>query len=184
VLGFTASDLGKALRVLVDSGVNFVIIGDTVVQLALKRSVLEGDVDLFVIEPGVLGNEEFYRELAEENGWGYGSTEIGTPRLIARVNDAEIVVELYENFMDIEVPVEVLSKARTIVLETVRVKLLHPEHYFVLKARQGVDLEKLATYLKELGKLDHKLLREAISYYPADEQRLIVERLESIGLKI
>jgi len=182
-VGFTASDLGRVLRVFAESGVDFVVIGDTVVQLALKRSVLEGDVDLFVIEPGVVGNEEFYRELAERYGWGYGSTEVGTPRIVARVGSAEIFVELYENFMDIEIPPEILGKARTIVLEGVRVKLLHPEQYFVLKARQGVDLDKLAEYLKDLGKLDYKLLRETISMYPEDERELIVERLESIGLK-
>ena len=183
-MGFTVNDLGRVLRVFVDKNVKFVVIGDTVVQLALKKDVLEGDVDLFVLEPSVFVNEDFYVDIANSNGWGYATTELGTPRIIARVGDKDIVVELYENFMDIDIPLSILEKSRTITVSDVKIRILFPEQYFVLKARQGVDLDKIGRYVKQLKRIDHRLLRETIEQYPREEQELIIERLESIGLKI
>jgi predicted nucleotidyltransferase len=183
-MGFTLEELAGVLRVLVDRSVRFVVIGDTVVQLALKKRVLEGDVDLFIIEPSVFVDEELYRNIAVENRWEYGYTEAGTPRYIARIGDKEVVLELYENFMDIDIPESILESAKTIKISDLRIRVLNPEQYFVLKARQGVDLDKLARYLKELKKIDHRLLKDAIEQYPREEQELIIERLRSIGLDI
>lgn len=183
-MGYNVDDLTSILRVFNDKGVNYVVIGDTVVQLALKKRVLEGDIDLFIIEPSVFVEEELYRSIAEENGWGYSVTEIGTPRIIARTASGDIVVELYENFMDINIPEDILERAGSIELKGVKIKLLKPEQYFVLKARQGVDLDKLSRYARELKRLDPKLLRETINTYPEDERELIIERLASIGVEI
>ena len=183
-MGFSVDDLVSVLRVFIDRGVRFVVIGDTSVQLALKKRVLEGDVDLFVIEPSVLVDEEVFREIAFENGWEYGSTEIGTPRIIARTGSGDIVLELYENFMDIVVPEKILENSKSISISNVKIKVLYPEQYFVLKARQGVDLHKLEKYLRELKRIDHRLLRESLEEFPRDEQELIIERLKSIGLRI
>ena len=58
------------------------------------------------------------------------------------------------------------------------------DRYFVLKARQGVDLDKLSRYAQLLKRIDQKLIRESINCYPRDEQELIAERLRSIGLRI
>ncbi len=183
-MGYSIDDLVDVLSVLVDEGVRFVIIGDTVVQLALRRGELVGDVDVFALEPSPLAEEERYISIAEKHGWGYGSTEIGTPRLAARTRSGEIVVEVYENFMDIEIPLEILENARSINLRGVRVRLIRPEEYLVLKARQGVDLDKLASYAKMLKRIDVKRIERTIEYYPPDEEGLIRSRLRGIGLKI
>jgi predicted nucleotidyltransferase len=183
-MGYTIDDLAYVLGKLSSYGVRFVVIGDTVVQLALRQKKLSGDVDLFVYEPSPLVEEDFYRGIAEREGWIISSTEIGTPKLVARVNDREIVVELYENFMDIEIPEEILGEARTINLRGVKVRVLKPEHYFVLKARQGVDLDKLENYYKKLGTLDKKLLSKILEKFPEEERSLIIERLALIGITL
>ncbi len=177
-------ELAEVLKIFLDNNVRLTIIGDTCIQLALKKKFLEGDLDLFVSEPSPLVEEDFYRGLAEEMGWGYSYTEIGTPRIIARVNEKEIVLEFYENFMDIEIPVEIIEEARSITVSGAKIKILYPEQYFVLKARQGVDLDKLSKYLRELKRLDIKRLRKSIEKYPREEQGLIVERLRDIGVNI
>ncbi len=181
---YTLNELAEVLGKLVNGGIRFVVIGDTVVQLALKTGEFDGDIDIFALEPSPLAEEEKYIRIAEKHGWGYGSTEIGTPRLIARTSRGEIVIEVYENFMDIEIPYEILENARSINIKGVKIKLLRPEEYIVLKARQGVDLEKVSRYIKELKKIDLKTILKTIKYYPDDEQELIKNRLRSIGLKI
>lgn len=181
---YTVDDLANVLRVFIDKNIKFVIIGDTVVQLVLRKNVLENDVDLFILEPSIFVNEEFYVRLAEEEGWDYTTTEIGTPRLITHTDDKDIVIELYENFMDIDIPLPILEKARTIKISGIRIKILSPEQYFVLKARQGVDLDKVSKYIKQLKRVEHRILRETISLYPREEQELIIERLKSMGLEI
>lgn len=181
---YSVEVLADILRVFIDHGVDFVVIGGTVVELALKRRSFEGDIDLFVVNPSVLVEEELYRSIAEEHNWGYSTTEVGTPRLIARTSSGDVVVELYENFMDIHVPEEILARAKSVKLGGVKFRVLHPEQYFVLKARQGVDLDKLSRYAQLLKRIDQKLIRESINCYPRDEQELIAERLRSIGLRI
>ncbi|MCC6011321.1 MAG: nucleotidyltransferase, partial [Desulfurococcaceae archaeon] len=68
-----------------------------------------------------------------------------------------------------------------------KIPLIKPEHYLVLKARQGVDVNKLKKYISELkakGVLNKKLIEQTISLYPPAEQRVIVGRLEEAGLKL
>lgn len=181
-MGYTLDDIAYVLGKLQEYGVKFVVIGDTVVQLALRVKEFTGDVDLFVYEPSPLVEEEFYHEIVEKENWGISTTELGTPRIIARVGEKEIIVELYENFMDVEIPEEILDQARTIHVKGVKIRVLKPEHYFVLKARQGVDLDKLSEYYRKLGKIDKKLLEKTIEKFPEEEQSLIRERLLSVGI--
>lgn len=183
-MSYNTSDLARVLRVFYDNRVDFVIIGDTCVQLALGKTVLTGDVDLFIIEPGIFENEDFYINLARSSGMEYSYTEIGTPRLIASVDDREIIIELYENYMDIDIPQTILNRTRVVTLDNTRVKLLYPEQYFVLKARQGVDLDKLKQYIREIKHIDYKLLKDTLDKYTVDERKVIIERLEDIGLAI
>ncbi len=183
-MGYTLDELAEILGKLVDEGIDFVVIGDTVVQLELKTKTFEGDIDIYALEPSPLAEEERYMMLAEKYGWDYGSTEIGTPRLIARTRSGDIVIEVYESFMDIEIPWEIVEEARSINLRGVKIKVIKPEHYFVLKARQGVDLDKLEKYYKKLKSLDQRVIIRAIKYFPEEEQGLITSRLRNIGLKI
>lgn len=181
---YSVDDLVNVLRVFVEKNIDFIIIGDTVIQLALKKNILHDDVDLFIVKPSIFEHEEVYRELALENNWIYTCTEIGTPRIIARSGDKEITIELYENFMDINIPEEILINHRTLTISGLKIKILNPEQYIVLKTIQGVDLDKVREYLRELKKIDLRLLRKTIESYQNDEQSLIRERLREIGLEI
>lgn len=183
-MGYGVDDLAYVLGRLIERGVDFIVIGDTVVQLALRKKGFEGDIDIFAFKPSPLVEGEFYRSIAEEEGWDMGTTEIGTPRFIAKVGDKDIVVEVYESFMDIEIPPEIFNEAKSIKLGGYRIRILRPEQYFVLKARQGIDLDKLAKYYRELGKLDKKVLVKTIEYFPDDEREIIKERLRDIGVEL
>uniref|UniRef100_A0A7C2BKZ9 Nucleotidyltransferase n=1 Tax=Thermosphaera aggregans TaxID=54254 RepID=A0A7C2BKZ9_9CREN len=185
-MGFSVDSLASVLSQLSKSGVDYVLIGDTVVQLYLGFKTLEGDVDLFALNPSPLGDQEFYSSLAERNGWEVASTELGTPKLICTVKGETVEVELYENFMDVEIPEELLNQSVTITVGSVKARALRPEHYFVLKARQGVDLDKLKRWLKQVEKtgFNKKIVEEAVSYFPGYEEKTIRERLRSIGLTV
>jgi len=183
-MSYTLDDMVEVLSVFISYGIKFIIIGDTVVQLALKRKELTGDIDLFIIEPSIFLEEEMYKRIAEENKWDYSTTEAGTPRLVARINSREIVLELYENFMDIYIPDDIINDVKTLKIKDTKISMLNPEQYFVLKARQGVDLDRIAEYVKKLKKIDYKLIKKTIEKYPEEEQQLIKERLKSIGLKL
>ncbi|MGC8983309.1 MAG: nucleotidyltransferase [Desulfurococcaceae archaeon] len=183
---YTKSDLARIFRALEKKGVTGVIIGDTSVQLYLGASELEGDIDVFVIEPSPLAYREVYEEVAVENNWELSTSEAGLPALVVPVREGYVVVEFYENYMDIEVPLEFFEEAYEYKVDGTIIKAVRPEHYLVLKARQGTDLDKLEKYaasLKQKG-LNLKLVERAASVYPPEESRIIIERLRSIKLSI
>ncbi|ADV65323.1 nucleotidyltransferase [Desulfurococcus mucosus] len=184
-MAFKQGELARVLETLLDEGVKFTVIGDTVVQLALGRETLEGDLDLFTYEPSPLLEAGFYRELAARHGWEASTTELGTVKLIVPLSEDYLNVELYENYMDIEIPEEILGKAEPVRVNSVEAPMIPVEAYLVLKARQGVGLDKLAEYVKQLRKtIDVRLVDELAAQYPEDEYETIVSRLRSIGLDI
>ncbi|MEM0000612.1 MAG: nucleotidyltransferase [Desulfurococcaceae archaeon] len=183
---YSMEELVEVYRELVEEGVNAVVIGNTCVQLALGYTELEGDLDLFVVDPSPIAERDFYYQLAERKGWDLTTTEIGAPALVVPLREGNLIVELYENYMDIDVPLEILEDAQEYRVRGVRVRALKPEYYLVLKARQGVDLDRLKRYvahLKERG-LNTKLVEYAASHYPEDEREVIVERLRDAGLEL
>lgn len=183
---YSREDLAKVYKELVEEGVEAVVIGDTCVQLALGYTELEGDIDLFVVNPSPIVEKDFYYQLAERKGWELTTTEIGTPALVVPIREGNIVVELYENYMDIDVPSEVIEDFQEYKIEGVKIRALKPEHYLVLKARQGVDLDKLKKYVTRLKghKLNTKLIEYVASFYSEDEREIIYERLRSTNLEI
>lgn len=181
-MSYTVSELALVLKEFIDAGVKFVLIGDTIVQLRLGKRELEGDLDLFVLEPSIIFEEEFYINLAEEKKWVYTRTEAGTPRIIAKADASEITVELYENLLDIYIPAEFIDEAKVIEVNGVKVKSIGLEEYFVLKARQGVDLNKLSKYLKQLKKIDKALIERALKHVPKEDEKAIVSRLKDVGI--
>ena len=184
-MGYGIDELARVLSILRDEGVKYVIIGNTIVQLRLGLRELEGDLDLFVYEPSPILEAGFYHELAAKYGWEASTTEAGTVKLIIPVSNGYLQVDLYENYMDIEIPDEILEKAEPIKLGNIEAPALPLEAYFVLKSRQGVDLDKLAEYLKKLGKsINTRLIEELAGYYPEDEYEVIMNRLRDIGISV
>jgi len=99
------SKVGEVLHELQDL-TKFIIIGDTIVDISLKRKGTESDVDLFALDISVLVDDDKIRNFAYERGWDYGRTPIDTPRLLAPVDDDQLQVDLYENIQDFFVPKE------------------------------------------------------------------------------
>ncbi len=180
--GFT-----EAVRLLLDRGFRFTVIGGTVVELALGSRDLGPDVDVFAEDPNVLLEEEYYR-VAEELGWGLGQTWLGTPSLEARVGEESFPIEFYDNLYDFHVPPEILDRAQRVTVSGVRVKMVLVEDHIVLKANRGLgqDMDRL----KELARLARKgrlrvdptRLREAASFF--DDERVILRRLRDAGFPV
>lgn len=183
-MGFSIRELKSVLEVFINRGVDFIVIGDTVVQLAVGSPSLTGDIDLFVLKPSLIGNEEFFIQIARENNWDIGYTEIGTIKFIAKTTSGDVTVELYENMFDFNIPDEVLNDASSINIEGLRIKVLKPEHYVVLKAKQGVDMDKLKIVIKTLKNIDYRVVKKTIETLPSDERAIVKGRLKNIGLNI
>ena len=182
---FSVEELSVIMGKVSRAGIESVIIGGTVVQLALKSRRLEGDLDLFAVEPSPLLEEEVYRELAEREGWLFSYTSLGTPRMLARVGSVEIPVEFYENIHDFYVPLEIIGNAGSVRVRGVRLRLIGVEDYLVLKARAGGD--KDLAKLRELAsnprlKIDSRRLREAAGLF--EEEDIIIRRLREAGFKV
>jgi predicted nucleotidyltransferase len=176
----------KAIRLLLDHGFQFTVIGGTVVEVALGSRDLGPDIDLFAEEPNVFMEEEYHR-IADELGWGVGQTWLGTPALIARLKE-EFPIEFYDNLFDFHVPMEMLNRAVKINVGGVRVKMIAVEDHIILKANSGrsTDFERL----KELARLvkkgrlkvDAKRLRESASLFL--DEKVILRRLRDAGFKL
>lgn len=183
---YKKTELAKIAKTLEDAEIRGVIIGDTSVQLYMNYDVLEGDIDLFTPDFSPLSSRDVLEEIASRYGWELGTSEIGLPSLVIPVEEGYVVVELYENFMDIEIPMELLEDAPEYRIDSTRIRAIRPEYYLVLKARQGTDLDKLAKFIAELKRkgLNLKLVERAVSLYPNEEQELIRARLRSIKLDV
>jgi predicted nucleotidyltransferase len=181
-------EFARVVRLLLDSGFRFTVIGGTVVELEVGSRNLGDDVDVFAESPSPVVEEDFYRMVAEENGWVYGQTWLGTPRIIVRVGDREVPVEFYDNIYDFYVPEEVLNSAVKVKVKGVSVKMIRVEDHIVLKANagRGSDMERLKEIarLVKKGKLKISLerVRETASLF--DDMKGILNRLRSAGFSV
>jgi len=189
-LPYTLQSLVKVLKEIADLGYDYVIIGDTVVYLELKSKRFDGDVDLFITNTSPFMEEESIRSIAEERRWGFGFTDIGTPRLIINTSEGDIVVELYENIYDFYIPPEILSEAHKKKLRNIEIKMIHVEDYLLLKARAGApeDYGKIVEIIELLNKkgyrINQRILWQHLGYFPQDERSMIIARLRELGLKL
>lgn len=182
---FSLDDLAIIMGKIVEAGIESVVIGGTVVQLALRSKRFEGDLDLFALDPSPLLEEEVYRGLAEREGWGYSYTDLGTPRLLARIRRVEVPVEFYENIHDFYVPMEILDGAAGIRVRGLRIKVIGVEDYLVLKARAGGERD--LARLRELAsnprlRIDARRLRSRAGLF--EEEQVILRRLRDAGFRI
>jgi predicted nucleotidyltransferase len=182
---FSLDDLAVIMGRIVEAGIDAVVIGGTAVQLALKSRRLEGDLDLFALSPSPLLEEEVYRGLADRMGWDYSYTDLGTPRLLARVRGEEIPVEFYENIHDFYVPREILEEAASIRVRGLRIRVIGVEDHLVLKARAGGERD--LARLRELAsnprlRVDPRRLRERAGLF--EEEQVILRRLRDAGFRV
>ncbi|BBD72466.1 nucleotidyltransferase [Sulfodiicoccus acidiphilus] len=167
--------------------VEFVVIGDTVVDVALGRKGTESDVDLFV--NGLLLDEGPIIVLSEENGWELGRTPIDTPRLIVDVEEQQLQVDFYDNLQDFFVPPKVLESAEVVRLGKREFKGVRIEDYFLLKlnAFREEDEEELKSLLIYVAdgkiKLDRGYLSSHVELFE-ENSKSIRERLSGLGLRV
>jgi predicted nucleotidyltransferase len=179
-------EAARALRMLLDEGFRFTIIGGTIIELALNSNDLGDDIDLFAEKPDILVEEEFYREVAYRRGWSIGQTWLGTPKIFVRINNVEVPVEFYDNLYDFYVPESMLNRALRIEVNGVRVKVLTVEDHIVLKANAGreKDLERLkeiAKYIKR-GKLKVDIDKIKGAAEDFEDYNVIIRRLRDTGI--
>jgi len=176
----------EVARILLDRGFRFTVIGGTVVEYALGSEDLGDDLDLFAESPSVVFEADYYRLVAEENGWPLGYTWLGTPRVIVRVGDEEVPVEFYDNIHDFYIPPAVLERSVRVEIGGLRVKMVTLEDHIVLKANagRGFDMDRLREIarLAKRGKLkvDRRKLLEAASDF--EDRDVIVRRLREVNL--
>ncbi len=187
---YSLRDLAGIIEKLRSRGFRGVVIGSTVIQLYLGSRRLEDDVDFFAVEPSPLIEEDFYRGVAAEHGWGFSYTELGTPRIIARLPRGEVILEFYENIHDFYIPEEMLRRAPVEKVSGTPIQHLLKEDYVALKAKAGrrKDIEDLkriySLYRSGRLKIDTRLLREALQLLPEEDSRLAAKRLKSIGFPV
>ena len=175
-----------AMRLLLNSGLKFTIIGSTVVSIEAGLDDMGEDVDLFAESPSVVESEEFYVRVAEANSWHLGQTWLGTPRITVIAEGEEVPVEFYDNLYDFYVPERFIREARRVDVEGVKVKAITVEEYLALKGRAGreEDVEglKRAAELVKKGrlKLSADEVRRAAEEF--EESQIILRRLREVGV--
>ncbi|BCU70471.1 nucleotidyltransferase [Stygiolobus caldivivus] len=175
----------KEIRQLTD----FIIIGDTIVDLELGKKGTESDVDLFVLSVSVFIDEDRIREFAFDRGWDFGKTPIDTPRLVVGVDDEQLQIDMYENIQDFFVPQEIIDNATERKIGNERFRVIRIEDYILLKANafreEDEDELKTLVYLIGSGKIeiDKNYLKSHIQFFE-ENTKSIEDRLKSIGIKV
>lgn len=178
--------LAASMKILLERGFRFTIIGGTVVELAAGKSDLGDDVDLFAESPSPVFEETAFSQLAEEMNWTYGQTWLGTPRIVARVAGEEVPIEFYDNIYDFYVPESIIEEGSRIDIGGIRLKIISLEDHILLKANaaRGPDMDRLAEIAKMVkkGKLtvDKRRLEDRASVF--DEPLVIIRRLREVSL--
>ncbi|HID41120.1 MAG TPA: nucleotidyltransferase [Pyrodictium sp.] len=190
-MAYSLKDLAWLLEKLQAKGVKGVVVGSTVIDLELRKRQFEDDIDIFVIEPSPLIEEDFYRGLAEEEGWQISYTALGTPKLVAKLpSGEEVVVELYENILDYYIPPEMLDNAPKKRIGKTEARFIRPEDYIVLKAKAAreadiEDLRIIREYIDE-GKLrvDERIIKRDVELLPEDDRGFVVNKLRELGFRV
>ncbi len=177
------------ILVKIRSLLDFVIIGDTVIDLELNKKGTESDVDLFSTSLSVFFEEDRIREFAYSSGWDFGKTPFDTPRLIIPVNDEQLQVDLYENIQDFYVPQEIIENSMLRKIGHEKFRVIRFEDYLLLKANafREEDEDELRTIVYLIGegklKIDKQYLLSHISLF-SENADSIKERLNVVGIKI
>jgi len=175
----------SVLKKLSSRKVKYVVIGDSVLHIAAGDSFLGNDIDLFVFQPDLLAEEEFYHKLADELGWNVGQTWLGTPKLIARESGESVEVDLYTNLFDFFISPELLKTASRVRIDNFRVKALDPEAYLVLKAKfaDSDKMKELKSFFGSRG-FNQRKIEEYLKLMPREDERVVRRKLRDIGFNV
>ncbi len=143
------------------------------------------DIDLFVFQPDLLAEEEFYHKLADELGWSVGQTWLGTPKLIAREVGESVDVDLYTNLFDFFISPELLKTASRVRINNFRVKAMEPEAYLLLKAKfaDASKMKELKSFFGSRG-FNQRKIEEYLKLMPREDERVVRRKLRDIGFNV
>jgi len=181
------SKVGDVLREL-SKLTDFIIIGDTVLDLELKRKGTESDVDVFITSISVFTDEDRIDAFSEEHGWDLGKTPIDTPRLMIPVDDEQLQLDLYENIQDFFVPPIVIESSLEKKIGDYTAKAIILEDYLLLKANafRDEDEEEIKNIVKLIGEgklaIDKEILSKHVEYFE-ENSKSVKDRLNSLGIK-
>ncbi len=179
--------VGETLKEL-NQLTDFVIIGDTVLDLALGRKGTESDVDVFITSISVFTDEDMISSFSEEHGWELGKTPIDTPRLLIPLEDEQLQIDLYENIQDFFVPPIVVESATETKIGNAKFKLISMEDYLLLKANAFRDEDEieLKNIVKLIGErkisINKEVLAEHVEYFEENSSS-IKDRLNGLGIR-
>lgn len=177
-------DILKQLSSLTD----FVIIGDTVLDIAIGRKNIESDIDIFLTSISVFTDEDAIDNFSETHGWDLGKTPIDTPRFLVPIDDDQLQIDLYENIQDFFVPPIVIESSVEKKIGNFNVKMILLEDYLLLKANafREEDERELKEIVKMIGErkilINKDILLEHVEHFE-ENSKSIRERLNSIGVK-
>jgi len=166
---------------------DFVIIGDTILDLALNRKGTESDVDVFPTSISAFAEEDRIRELAYSKGWDFGRTPIDTPRVIATIDAQQLQIDFYDNIQDFFIPQKVLEDSVEVKLGKYSFRAVSLEDYVLLKANafRDEDEDELKTIFYMIGEgrisLDRDKIAERSNLFE-ENAGSIVQRLRSVGI--
>ncbi|NPA85146.1 MAG: nucleotidyltransferase [Crenarchaeota archaeon] len=187
---YKIDDLVYIMKKLQENDIDSVIIGGTAIELELRKKTFSGDLDLFPTNHFALIEEDLFRSVADKEGWEYGHTGLGTPKVVAKGPKSEVEVEFYDNIMDFYVPDEILNEAKSIEIGGVKIKKISPEDYVVLKSRSEDPIAiNIISGIKELadqGKitLNVRKIRERLELFPETDVPLMRKRLKEAGIEV
>jgi len=189
-LTYTLDDLLYIMKKLQEADIQSVIIGGTTIELELKKNTFSGDLDLFPTNHYALVEEDVFRTLADQEGWEYGTTGLGTPKIVAKGPKSQVEIEFYDNIMDFYVPEEILNEAKTIEIKGVKIRKISPEDYVVLKSRsedpEAIDIIRGVKELADQKKirLDIRKIRERLKLFPETDVPSMKNRLRAAGIEV
>ncbi len=187
---YTLDDLLYVFKKLNEAGIDAVIIGGTTIELELRKKTFTGDLDLFPTNHFALIEEDLFRSLADQEGWEYGHTGLGTPKIVAKGPNSQVEIEFYDNIMDFYVPDEILQEAKAIELKGVKIRKISPEDYVVLKSRsedpEAIDIIRGVKDLADRKKitLNIRKIKERLELFPETDVPLMKKRLKEAGIEV
>ena len=174
----------ESIKHLVDRGVDFIVLGSLVFALKLKSKRFSDDVDVLAFNPDPVFEEDFYQEMADEVDAVYDKTWSGTPKLVFKNG---VVLEVYGNFMEFEVPQEFVDECLKWRVRGVEFRSVNVEQNIVLKSRGALVNDKHLRDLKSIARsgeieFDRDLISRYLGFYEEGTRRAMERILRESGI--
>lgn len=173
------------LERLAERGISFIVTGGAAVSLLLNERSIIDDIDLLVLSPDPVLEEEAYYGLAEHLGCELERNSMGGPRLVF---DDGFALDFFSPSLNIEVPQDVLESYE--VIRTQRgfpIKVASLEAVMVLKSQaiawESGDIDSLRDIArKAAGRLDRREIDRLLGKFEEGRRRMLSRILQAAGI--